>query len=384
MVADAALVGAARAVVLHPEAREHVNAAVEQLHRDLHAHLAVRGAEHRRDVVAEVEPLGRAAEPVVDDLVVRDLGPRRAGSPPSCPDPRTPGRSRRAGGAEEATMSFDAAQVRAGQRHMWSPGDWPAVAESIQPVADALVERLDMGPGQEVLDVGAGNGNVALRAAERGARVTGSDITVELFESGRGRAAEAGVEIDWSRGTRRTCRSPTTPSTGSRRPSVHVRAPPSGGGGRDRPRLPAGWDRRGRGWTAEGLNGRMLKLGLVAPGPAAGGPVLDPWGSEEHMPDLFAGKAWSSSSSATWPAGSFPRPTPGSLAREQPGPDHPDQVDPRAGRRMGSDAGPRRGALRGVRRAGRGLAPRGRVPAHRGAPRRLARHDAGYHLHEGP
>jgi ubiquinone/menaquinone biosynthesis C-methylase UbiE len=49
----------------------------------------------------------------------------------------------------------------------------------------------------EVLDVAAGSGNVAIPAAETGARVVASDLTPELFEGGRRRAEAAGVEIEW-------------------------------------------------------------------------------------------------------------------------------------------------------------------------------------------
>ena len=52
----------------------------------------------------------------------------------------------------------------------------------------------------EVLDLATGTGNVAMRAAQLGARVTGLDLTPELFERGRERAAAAGVEIDWVEG----------------------------------------------------------------------------------------------------------------------------------------------------------------------------------------
>jgi len=49
-----------------------------------------------------------------------------------------------------------------------------------------------------VLDVAAGTGNAAIRAAEKGAKVVASDLTPEMFEDGRRRAEEAGVEIaDW-------------------------------------------------------------------------------------------------------------------------------------------------------------------------------------------
>ena len=57
-----------------------------------------------------------------------------------------------------------------------------------------------MQPGHDVLDVATGSGNVALLAAQQGANVTGLDITPELFEAARSRAAEAGVEIEWVEG----------------------------------------------------------------------------------------------------------------------------------------------------------------------------------------
>ena len=48
-----------------------------------------------------------------------------------------------------------------------------------------------------VLDVAAGTGNASIVAAERGAKVTASDLTPELLEAGRSRAEAAGVELDW-------------------------------------------------------------------------------------------------------------------------------------------------------------------------------------------
>ena len=68
------LYGPARAVVLDAVAGEDVDLAVAEAHRHLDLHLAVRRAQHRRDVVRQLEPLGRQLEPVLDDLVVRDLG----------------------------------------------------------------------------------------------------------------------------------------------------------------------------------------------------------------------------------------------------------------------------------------------------------------------
>jgi 2-polyprenyl-6-hydroxyphenyl methylase/3-demethylubiquinone-9 3-methyltransferase len=60
-----------------------------------------------------------------------------------------------------------------------------------------VVEAAGVRPGERVLDVAAGTGNVALRAAEVGATVVASDLTPEHFAAGRSNARELGVEVDW-------------------------------------------------------------------------------------------------------------------------------------------------------------------------------------------
>lgn len=85
-------------------------------------------------------------------------------------------------------------------RAAWSAGDWPELSKLVVDAGMRTVERAGVRPGQQVLDVGAGDGNVAIPAAQAGGRVTALDPTPELFESGRTRAAEAGVEIEWVEG----------------------------------------------------------------------------------------------------------------------------------------------------------------------------------------
>lgn len=58
--------------------------------------------------------------------------------------------------------------------------------------------RLGIGlPGQRVLDLGTGTGNVARELARRGCRVTGVDVAEEQVEAARELAAGAGLEVDW-------------------------------------------------------------------------------------------------------------------------------------------------------------------------------------------
>ncbi|HEV2013047.1 MAG TPA: class I SAM-dependent methyltransferase [Candidatus Dormibacteraeota bacterium] len=80
---------------------------------------------------------------------------------------------------------------------MWGLGDYREVARHLQPHAEALATAVDIQPGMDVLDVAAGNGNFAIAAAHRGARVTASDLTPKMIELGRARTEAEGVEIEW-------------------------------------------------------------------------------------------------------------------------------------------------------------------------------------------
>jgi ubiquinone/menaquinone biosynthesis C-methylase UbiE len=89
-------------------------------------------------------------------------------------------------------------EFKAGQRATWALGDYHAFARhSLWQFGPELVEACGIGPGQRVLDVAAGSGNVAIRAAEAGADVVASDLTPENFEAGRREAAAHGVRLEW-------------------------------------------------------------------------------------------------------------------------------------------------------------------------------------------
>jgi ubiquinone/menaquinone biosynthesis C-methylase UbiE len=88
--------------------------------------------------------------------------------------------------------------LKAKHRAMWALGDYPAVAAEIIPeLGTALVEAVGVGPGDKVLDVGAGSGNAAIPAALAGAEVIASDLTPELFDAGRRVAADRGATLIW-------------------------------------------------------------------------------------------------------------------------------------------------------------------------------------------
>jgi SAM-dependent methyltransferase len=84
------------------------------------------------------------------------------------------------------------------QRAMWASGDYHRFATaSLWDFGPLLVAATGIRSGQRVLDVAAGTGNVAIRAAEAGADVIASDLTPENFDAGRREAAAHGVQLEW-------------------------------------------------------------------------------------------------------------------------------------------------------------------------------------------
>jgi len=81
---------------------------------------------------------------------------------------------------------------------MWSLGDYPLIArELFAPLGQRLVAACGIHQGQHVLDIAAGAGNVAVRAASTGAHVIAADLTPSLFRAGQVDAAAHRVALEW-------------------------------------------------------------------------------------------------------------------------------------------------------------------------------------------
>jgi RNA polymerase sigma-70 factor, ECF subfamily len=103
-------------------------------------------------------------------------------------------------GVSVARMAL-ADELRQRARATWAAGDWDGFSHLVAPVGARALDHVGVEPGLDLLDVGTGTGgNVAIPAALRGARVVGLDVTPELLEHARRRAAEAGVEVEWVEG----------------------------------------------------------------------------------------------------------------------------------------------------------------------------------------
>jgi SAM-dependent methyltransferase len=188
-------------------------------------------------------------------------------------------------------MSIDVSGIKEGQRRMWSLGDYPDIARTIEEVAGVVVERAGAGPGQSLLDVATGSGNVAIAAATAGASVTGLDLTPELLEVARRRAADAGLEVRFVEGD--------AEELPFENQSFDLVTSCFGVMFAPRQEHTAGELRRVArpgarivftAWTPEGLNGRMFKVVgsyMPPPPPELKAPVT--WGSEDHVRTLFEG-----------------------------------------------------------------------------------------------
>lgn len=88
-------------------------------------------------------------------------------------------------------------EFKAGVRSMWAKGDYARFADLVWVLGPVVVEAAGVRPGQRVLDVACGTGNVAIRAAEAGADVVASDLTPENFPAGQRHAERSGVVLEW-------------------------------------------------------------------------------------------------------------------------------------------------------------------------------------------
>lgn len=189
-------------------------------------------------------------------------------------------------------MTDDAVGALKERHHQtWAAGDYAVIAQLIEDVADVCVEAAGIERDQSVLDVATGTGNAAIVAAGRGAQVTGLDLTPELFDTARERAAGAGVAVEWTAGDAEempfadasfdrvlsTCGVQFAPRHAQTAAELRRVCRPGG--------LIVLCN-----WTAGGMIGELFKLmGRYLPPPPAfaSSPAL--WGDEQHVRSLFDG-----------------------------------------------------------------------------------------------
>ena len=183
---------------------------------------------------------------------------------------------------------------KAAHRAMWALGDYHTFATStVWELGPVLVDACRISRGQRVLDVAAGTGNVAIRAAATGASVVASDLTPENFDAGRRAAHAAGLEIEWIEGDAEALPfedgefEVVTSCFGA------MFAPDQQQVANELLRVCRPGGTIGMiNFTSEGRGGEFFQLlaPYVPPPPPGALPPLM-WGTEEHVRNLFGGRA---------------------------------------------------------------------------------------------
>ena len=96
---------------------------------------------------------------------------------------------------ETAVLTTEMDVLKAKIKSTWTSGDFGQIAQSYAPSAAEFVARLGFGPGERVLDVACGTGNLAIPAAKTGATVIGQDIAPNLLEQARAWAKKERLTI---------------------------------------------------------------------------------------------------------------------------------------------------------------------------------------------
>jgi ubiquinone/menaquinone biosynthesis C-methylase UbiE len=173
---------------------------------------------------------------------------------------------------------------------MWASGDYPHMVETfLLPLGPQLVEAAGIGPGMRVLDVACGTGNASIPAAKTGADVTASDLTPELFDAGRRRAADEGVELEWTEADAENLPFDDE-SFDVVMSSIGVMFAPHHQDAADQlvRVCKLGGTIALLSWTPEGMIGDLFRtMGPFAPPPPPGASPAPLWGSEEHLAEIF-------------------------------------------------------------------------------------------------
>ena len=188
------------------------------------------------------------------------------------------------------TSSSADTELKARHRKMWASGDYPSMVETfLLPLGPRLVDASGIGEGMRVLDVAAGSGNASIVAAQRGASVTASDLTPELFDAGRARAESEGVELEWVEADAENLPFEDA-SYDVVMSSIGAMFAPHHQDVADqlvrvcRPGGTIGL----LSWTPEGMIGALFRtMGPFAPPPPPGAQPAPLWGSEDHVRELF-------------------------------------------------------------------------------------------------
>jgi SAM-dependent methyltransferase len=91
-------------------------------------------------------------------------------------------------------MAFE--ELKTKHSVVWGSGPYERISEHLRIAHDHLLRAVEPRDGERWLDVATGTGEIAVRAAEGGATVTGLDLAPDLIDRARARIDEAGVDVE--------------------------------------------------------------------------------------------------------------------------------------------------------------------------------------------
>jgi ubiquinone/menaquinone biosynthesis C-methylase UbiE len=188
--------------------------------------------------------------------------------------------------------AVDLSAVKTKQQAMWASGDFSVIGTTLQIVGELLCEAVDVGGGERVLDVAAGNGNATLAAARRFAHVTSTDYVPALLDGGRRRAEADGLAVTFEVADAEALPYPDASFDVVLSTFGVMFAPDHAKSSSEMLRVCRPGGRIGlASWTPEGFIGQMFRVVAKHVPPPAGvkSPLL--WGTRDYLQSLFAAAA---------------------------------------------------------------------------------------------
>lgn len=189
----------------------------------------------------------------------------------------------------EPALAGSTEDLKQEQAAIWGKGQYERIAETLAVMHDELIRRLDPRPGESWLDLAAGTGAVAFRAARKGARVTGIDLAPALVARARATARTEGLDVRFEIGdAERLMHSDASFDVVASAVGV-IFAPDHAAVARELARVCRPGGRLGvTAWRLDGGVGDFFEV--VKPfqnnPPSTRGSAFD-WGSEEYVRDLL-------------------------------------------------------------------------------------------------
>jgi ubiquinone/menaquinone biosynthesis C-methylase UbiE len=191
-----------------------------------------------------------------------------------------------------SSAPVDLKALKAKQQLTWASGDFAVIGTTLQIVGEQLCEAADVGGGERVLDVAAGNGNATLAAARRFAHVTSTDYVPALLEGGRRRAEAEGLAVTFEEADAEALPYPAASFDVILSTFGVMFAPDHAKSSSELLRVCRLGGRIGlASWTPEGFIGQMFRVVAKYIPPPAGvqSPLL--WGTRDHLQKLFGSAA---------------------------------------------------------------------------------------------